>query len=183
MAEKAVRKRASKTAQDKGRPAPASKGHNSGALDEDASLRKWLPKIASAKAASDKAQEEAKQEKGRYRAILKAAKKEGVDTDAVIEAREWEKDDPAERARRLRYIGRVLAYDKSPLATQMDLFQNIVVPDPLAARSEGLAAGKNAEPAENNPYTPGGEEFEAWAEGWAAGQEANQNALRERSLN
>ena len=179
MAEKARTKRAPKKAPKSG-PAPA--GHNSG-NPSDAAYRKWLPKIATAKAALDKATEERRSINGQYRSTLKAAEKDGVNIDAVILARSLEQEDAARVGLLYRDVGRVLAFDKSELATQMDLFQTITVPDVAAARSAGLAAGKNAEPAENNPYTPGGEEFEAWAEGWAAGQEENQQALRSRSLN
>lgn len=90
--------------------------------------------------------------------------------------RQGEKGGNGELVTEHRQIGRILRLKGVPLGTQFRLFHFDDAPAdgaPVAAMDaelQGQHAGRNGEPAENNPFTPGSEEFAGWAQGWVNGQ-------------
>jgi hypothetical protein len=70
----------------------------------------------------------------------------------------------------------VLNIMESPLGSkQLDLFGAIVAAEPPKTDPAKLGeqAGREAVDAGANPFTPGSEDFVAWADGWAKGQMTN----------
>lgn len=137
--------------------------------------KKHMPLIAKAEAAKDKARDEARTAASYYRDALRAAKEEGLPTAAIIEARKLDKKDHGEMLQHFADVGQALDIMNSNLGKkQLDLF------GPLNARrgedipsdpaKEGFAAGKRGDPADNNPYIPGGEDYVTYAENWRKGQ-------------
>ena len=173
MAERAARK-TKKTSKTKAKSAPKVKaearppsiGHNV----PDEVIERHVRKITQTGAALETA-------KGKHRQAYADAKDDGVNTDALKLALKLHlKRDHGVVVTDYADAGRILKIMDSPLATQLDLFQelNAAEPPPYA---EGLKAGKNAEDAQNNPHKPGTDPFQRWAEGWAAGQSENANAF------
>lgn len=148
-----------------------SVGHNSqnaGLSDDE--VRIEINRLNRLYADWEKANAEAKQVKGVYQSARKAAKKNGLNIDAYTQARDLDRQDHGRVLVDAADAGRYLRIMKSPLALQMDLFQNLEAPPPTVdVALQGQQAGKNAEPASNNPYTPGSDDFNIWAENHALG--------------
>jgi hypothetical protein len=185
MAEKATRRGKSNGsgASPKGkRRAAAGPGHNGGPNGSNVSdelYRRYLDKINTAEAAYDRAHERAKSLKGELRSIYSAAKDDGLNIDAVKEARAKHKLDHTTVAQDFKDVGRVLRIMKSPLATQLSLFDAPQWPPEVEAKIAGTMAGRNAEPVDNNPHNPGTAEFNSWRAGWDDGQQENREKLRD----
>lgn len=157
-------------------PRRARKGDNSGAIHavKDEVIERHLKSIKSKLKAMDPILEELNEARGVYRNARKLAKKEGVNLDAVDIILKLENLDQGKVLVDHADAGRYLAIMDSPLATQLDLFQNLQAQMPeVDALLQGRQAGGNAEPAENNPFKPGTSEFQQWAQGWAEGQDEN----------
>jgi hypothetical protein len=152
-------------------------GHNGGVPDEV--YLRYLPKIATASVALEKAKKVYDQRKGELRQIFGAAKEDGCNIDAIRRARDLNDQDLATVAMDYADTGRVLRLMRSPLATQLDLFADIERPAPVNAFVAGQRAGLQAVDAEENPHKPGSEEFVQWAEGWADGQATNGEKFKE----
>lgn len=156
---------------------PADKpgiGHNSGSRSGPSPEVRRLHHKAIHKAAveMDKLVKEARSARSTYRDALKAAKKDGMDNDAIILARKWNySEDHGEVHQRLANVATYLDDMKSPLA-QLELFgDGLKAPTKEQdAYLQGEAAGKGGEPATNNPGTPGTDAFQKWADGWESGQ-------------
>lgn len=150
-------------------------GDNSGihAVPDETILRA-IETLRTKKRAMKKVQEEFDQVKGVYRSARKKAKADGLNMDAFDLIEALENQDQGSVLINHADAGRYLKLTESPLALQMELFQNLSAPAPkVDANLQGQQAGKNAEDAENNPFQAGSEDFVAWAEGWATGQQMN----------
>lgn len=143
------------------------RGDNSGdhsVLDEV--YERHLHKINSTEKAMQKAKEEFDQAKGVHQSAYKSAKGDGCDIDAIKLARKLDTQDHGVTQITYANVARVLNLMESPLGSkQLDLFGAIAAaeppkPDPAV---EGLKAGKEGAPAENNPHPVGTDDFAAWA--------------------
>lgn len=162
------------------RKAKGGIGHNSGGGIPNEVYERHLAKIDTTAKAMEKAKESFDQAKGVHQSAYKAAKSDGCDTDAIRLARKLEKQDHGVTQVTYANVARILNIMGSPLGSeQLNLFGAIETPSPkVDANLQGQMAGKNAEPAENNPFDPGTDNFQQWAEGWVTGQEMNQDTLR-----
>jgi ribosome modulation factor len=147
----------------------------------DATINKHIRTVTSLKAAADSAH-------GEYRAALKAAKTDGVDTKELTEALKAKRLEPEDVVRSLHTRIRYLALVNIPVH-QMDLFGGAVsvgtaalVPDDdlseedaeharWEAQEVGHKAGLDGDVKENNPHVPGTFRHQAWFGGWKTGQE------------
>jgi hypothetical protein len=159
------------------REASLSPGHNGGVPDEV--YLNYLPKIAGAAVQLEKAKKIYDQRKGELRQLYGAAKDDGCNIDAIKRARDLHDQDLATVAMDYADTGRVLRLMQSPLATQLDLFADVERPAFVNAFVAGQRAGLQAVDAEENPHTPGTEEFVQWAEGWADGQNTNAERFKD----
>lgn len=158
------------------KPRRDRRGGNSGDHSvPDEVYERHLSKIDSTAHAMDKAKVEYDQAKGVHQSAYKAAKEDGCDIDSIRIARKLDGQDHGATVITYANVARVLNLMDSPLGSkQLDLFGAIVQPAPkVDANLQGQQAGKNAEPAENNPFTPNTDDFVSWAEGWATGQSMN----------
>lgn len=146
-------------------PKPGKAGHNSGSVPDEV-YERHLDKIETTSKAMDKAKEAYDQAKGVHQAAFKAAKGDGVNTDAVRLARSLHKRDHGVVAQDFADTGRVLRLINSPLGTQFGLFADVELPKPVSAVLQGQHAGKNGEDRQNNPFPPNTDEFVQWDGGW-----------------
>src|SRR5437899_4971612 len=93
MAERAKAKRKTKSSKGNGTGKPRA-GHNSGEIPEEVILR-WDAKINTAEIAASKVKVLYDSAKGRLQSVYRAAKEDGVDIDALKEARKMDADDHA----------------------------------------------------------------------------------------
>ena len=119
--------------------------------------------------------DKASQAQGVLRNRYKVAKGDGVDVDSLKLAFRIAERATGEVVSEQRNVGRYLRIMGSPLGTQWSLFdsdegegEGRPKVDPSL---QGQHAGRNGEPAENNPFTPGTAQFTDWAAGWVNGQE------------
>lgn len=129
--------------------------------------------IRAAKAEWQEARDEATKRQGVLRNRWKVAKNDGVDTDSLKDALTFMEQSTSEVVSGQRNVGRYLRIMGSPLGTQWSLFEDSVTEDgrpKVDSNLQGQHAGRNGEPAENNPFTPGSDDFQAWADGWVVGQ-------------
>ena len=148
------------------------KGHNSDmhAVPDEVILR-HINTMKTKMKTMDKVQEELDQARGVYRLARKLAKKEGVNLAAFDMVIRLEKQDHGAVLVDHADAGRYLRITESPLATQMDLFQNLQAPAPVVdVALQGQKAGENGEPMTNNPHTPGSDDYTIWHENWTLGQ-------------
>lgn len=120
------------------------------------------------------ARDRAAELQGVLRNRYKVAKNDGVDIDALKLAFKIAQRTSGEVVSEQRNVGRYLRIMGAPLGTQWTLFPedepaNGAGPT-VDANLQGQHAGRNGEPGENNPFTPGSDDFQAWAEGWVVGQ-------------
>lgn len=115
---------------------------------------------------------------GEYRAVLKRAKKAGIDTKALIAVRAIAtSDDPAAEEAHLNTLLRYARYLDLPLGTQLGLFDDAA--PSAAARTEqaewdaedyGYRAGRGGQNRDDNPHAAGTAAHVRWDEGWHKGQ-------------
>ena len=159
-------------------------GDNSGlhAVPDEVIARN-LAAVKAKKKALDKVvadyKEDLDQARGVYRSARKLAKKEGVNLKAFDIMVSLEADDLGHVQVNYADVARYQELTDSPLL-QLDMFKGMLAPPApkVDANLQGQAAGRNAEPPENNPHKAGTEEFVSWAEGWAAGQAMNAEGFR-----
>jgi len=153
-------------------------GDNSGLhAVPDEVIERNLSMLKTKKKALDKVvadyKEDLDQARGVYRSARKLAKKEGVNLKAFDILMDLESDDMGHVQVNYADVARYQKLTDSPLL-QLDMFSGMLAPEPkVDANLQGQAAGKNAEPESNNPFTPGSEDFVAWAEGYVTGQQMN----------
>jgi uncharacterized protein (UPF0335 family) len=136
-----------------------------------------MRKIEDAQAAVERAAKPLKSRKSELSNIYKAAKAEGVDTDAIVEAFGLDKQDHLDVATKYANTGRVLRLMKSSLAVQMDLFRGTDLPVAVTAAIAGRRAGAEGRPNEN-PHDPGSDAFVAYEDEYTRAQAALQDELR-----
>jgi hypothetical protein len=161
--------------------ASASKGHNSGVVDEEIERRNTL-QIKAAMQDLNIIMSEAASKRGILGSFKKLAKKEGCDVDAIMYALKLEARAKTGGSSPIvsehRAVGRILKYLESPLHHQFGLFEDAVATvdaasDGQSAEREATLAGEhaglNGEPRSNNPHTPGSPEHFGWSNGHIIG--------------
>lgn len=117
-------------------------------------------RMSTAKAAYDRV-------KGEHRAAYAVVKQDGIDVEAFKLARKLHSEDHGVVVVTYSKVGTYLDAIKSPLAIQMDLFQDIAgnkqPEEPVLA---GAHAFSNGEPRANNPHKAGSQEYADWDGGW-----------------
>jgi hypothetical protein len=94
---------------------------------------------------------------------------------AVKLKRQGDKGGNGELVTEHRQVGRILRLKGVPLGTQFQLF---AVPEEdtngakVDATGQGEQAGREGVKREDNPFTPGGEDWFAWNNGWQVGQDS-----------
>lgn len=144
-------------------------GHNSGAVSPSPALIKSHhdkldgieERMAAAKAKLD-------QVKGEHRSAYSVVKKDGIDVEAFKLARKLHGEDHGVVVQTYSKVGDYLSAIKSPLATQLDLFGNVEVPEEMDAASAGAQAFRNSEDRANNPHKVGSAAYAAWDGAWMA---------------
>jgi hypothetical protein len=137
-------------------------------------IARHYAQIGSALKASKAADEVAKKKRSALQNAYKAAKSDGCPVDAMKQARRLDEGDHAEAILHFKDVGRVLEVVESDLP----LFRDITIPPPVNAYLAGRQAGREGGPADQNPHTPGSEEFTRWDEGHRSGIEAATEGLR-----
>lgn len=111
----------------------------------DETILRAIETLRTKKRAMKKAQEELDQVKGVYRSARKKAKADGLNMDAFDLIEALENQDQGSVLINHADAGRYLKLTESPLALQMELFQNLSAPAPkVDANLQGQQAGKNA---------------------------------------
>lgn len=159
-------------------PAPAQKRRRRGKAEAppsnvpDEVYLRHIDTISLAQIALEAAVTVQREKNGALRNAYKLAKEDGCDIDAIRSASKLKKMDVGVVVTQHRTIARVLKLMQAPLGKQYDLFTDVEVVDQLEARAAGVHAGRNGEPADNNPHQPGTDEFADWRAGWGEGQAA-----------
>lgn len=161
------------------------RGDNSGDHSvPDEVYDRHLKKIDTTAKAMEKAKLEYDQKKGEHRSAFRAAKDDGCDIDAIRLARQLDKQDHGIVITTYSNTGRVLALMQSPLAEQLDLFQEMapavkkVEDEGIDQALAGAHAFSNEEPIGNNPWTPGTMKFGQWEAGWLRAQNEAEGATK-----
>lgn len=121
-----------------------------------------------------KLRDQATTAQGVLRNRYKVAKQDGVDVDSLKMAFRIAERATGEVISEQRNLARYLKIMGSPLGYQWSLFEEESDGEggpKVDPNLQGQHAGRNGEPAENNPFTPGTEPFTEWAAGWVNGQE------------
>jgi len=147
----------------------AKPGHNSGEVPPEV-VDRWWEKIVVAQAAVERAAKPLKARKGELSAIYKAAKKDGIDVDALKDAIIADSGDHLNFLSRYASTGKYLRAHQSPLGMQLGLFPLDAIPEISRAQASGRRAGLLGRDIAENPYTPGSENFAAFETSWHEGQ-------------
>lgn len=135
-----------------------------GTVEEHAS------KIFTAQKVVTRISDELKTARADLSGYYKAAKNDGVNTEAIKTVGKMRKRDASEIRAEQRDVKRYLSILAPDTAKQLDMFVNWGgrISDPDA---EGYAAYKNNEPISNNGYKAGSDDAAAWDAGWHRGEE------------
>lgn len=155
----------------------AAIGDNSGDHEvPDEVYQRHLKIIDNTATAMRRAKEAYDQKRGEHRAAYKLAKDDGLDIEAIKLARKLDESDHGIVVTTYSNTGRILSLMRSPLAEQLDLFQDMA---PVVKKAEeegvdqslaGAHAFSNAEPISNNPHIPGTMKFGQWEAGYLRAQ-------------
>ena len=174
----------------RGRPKNAAPPPSSNVTD--ATIAEFCNKALTAHGEFETARDEMKQKQGAYRAVLKDARKAGVETDSITWWIAARKREPGDIDRETRSRNRVAKLMNLPIGTQLGLFDDgktvaTTIEDeqresgveklPDDAYNEGLLAGKDGKPITVNPYPLESAAFDQFEKGWGAGQYANIQAM------
>jgi hypothetical protein len=136
-------------------------------------LEFWKKALA-AKQALEEAQTVVSSANGEYRAVLKAAKKAGVEHEEIarlLNERHQDQDEiTAKQQAYMRFRVLIGAYVPTK---QSDIFADAQKGDDIDASrayDDGLFSGSHGENRGNNKHPPGSETYDAWDRGWIAGQ-------------
>jgi hypothetical protein len=130
--------------------------------------------IGTAKKAVDSASEILKKRKSALSNAYKAAKSDGCEVDDLRTARKLDEGDHAHVILHYKGVGRVLEI----VGSELPLFRDIILPPPVNAYLAGQQAGRQGAPADQNPHSPGSEEFVRWGEGHTNGTEQAVESFR-----
>ena len=147
----------------------ATAGHNSGEVPAEV-VDRWWSKVVTAQGAVERAAKPLKARKGELSAIYKAAKKDGIDVDALKDAIKADSGDHLNFLSRYASTGKYLRAHQSPLGMQLGLFPLDAIPEISRAQASGRRAGLLGRDIAENPYTPGSENFAAYEASWHEGQ-------------
>ena len=146
----------------------------------DATIKEFYKKAVTAQQEVDGLVEQVNAARGRYRAVLKAAKAAGLDPDDISSNVKIRHMDRAELIRKERGRMRVLAVVGLWPKVQLELFgTDAPVMRPTAedgadaAYDKGHQCGVKGEARTINPYPPGTEQWSEFDRGWSVGQEKN----------
>lgn len=157
--------------------ANAKAGHNSGEVPDE-TIARHVDLIKAAEIEWREARDKAAELQGVLRNRYKVAKGDGVDIDSLKLAFRIAERASGEVVSEQRNVGRYLRIMGSPLGTQWSLFdgdaggEGKAAVGALDAELQGQAAWRNKEPPENNPFTPGTENFVQWATGYGNAEAA-----------
>ncbi len=158
-------------------------GDNSGlhAVD-DSIIERNLDALKAKKKALDKVvadyKEDLDQARGVYRSARKLAKKEGVNLKAFDIMHALESEDMGHVQVNYADVARYQKITDSPLL-QLEMFSSMLAPEPTVdVALQGLNAGKGGEPASNNPFGPGTDEFMLWDKNHKLGVEQAVDGFR-----
>ena len=128
-----------------------------------------------------------------YRTQLKAAKKAGINIDALTKALALQKREPDDVTKEFTDLNRYLAWLGIPVGTQLGLFDETrtvataaedFAKRPISteasiakAKTEGFDAGHEAKNKAENPYEEGSPEALAWDAEWDRAQEKRARSL------
>lgn len=185
MAERARSAKNKAKAKAKKAPKSPGKGHNSGAFHAvpDETYDRNIKKILNTKKALDKIKIEYDQKRGEHRAAYSTAKQDGCDIDAIRLALKLEESDAGVVVTTYSNVGRILKLIESPLAEQMDLFQNMVIPLPANATLAGTQAFKEGHERGSNPFKAGTQEYANFDEAWMEAQKATAMEMGDSAVN
>lgn len=159
-----------------------SSGHNSGKVGPEV-IRMHHEKIDAIETQVKSTKAKYDQKRGELRAAYAVVKQDGIAVDDFKLARELDKRDHGEVVVGFANVGEYLSAIKSPLAVQMDLFQNINIPLPANATLAGTQAYKSGMDRDTNPFKPGTDEFANYDGAWLAAQTATASEMGENAVN
>lgn len=117
---------------------------------------------------------------GHYRATLKRAKSEGINTRALIEVIETRKQEPETVAAHYRDVFRYATIEQAPFVSQLDLLEPMTdtavsrkaqtEDDEWKAADAGYLAGRNGHDLKDNPHQIGSSLGSVWLAGYQRGQ-------------
>ena len=188
----AARAKAKKPAKAKGRTRSVSggavgsrgrvgKGHNSQILHAvpDETVVRCINLLDKDRKAMEKVKEELDSLRGTYRERRKEFKAFGFNLDAYDNTVKLRSMDLGKVQVDSADTGRYLRVLDHPLATQLELFQNMEAPPPeVDVALQGLNAGKGGEPVDNCPHQPGTADYVTWRANWEVGQQQVREGLR-----
>jgi uncharacterized protein (UPF0335 family) len=176
----------------RGRPSKHPLPMGSNVTDE--TIDEFCDKALAAKSDLEKIEEDARSQRGVYRAILKDAKKAGVDPDAITDWLKLRKKDPEDINRDFAWKNRIYRLRKLPIGTQLgiDLETGETIAtqvdekttrkrggakakkengeaDPRAAYIAGYDAGKAGKSAKSGSRGITGEAAVEFQKGWQQG--------------
>jgi len=158
-------------------------GKNAGEVSDE-TIKMHLGLITEARNTHKKKRDEATKANQFYRSRLDTAKKDGVDTDALVWALKTADRSANEFATEHRNGARYLRLMGAPVADpQLKLFSFL---DDEAEpegepRLQGEQAGKEGAPRDSNPHIPGSDKFQLWETGWQIGVDTATEALSKGS--
>ncbi len=157
-------------------------GKNAGEVSDE-TIKMHLGLIGDARNVHKKKRDEATKANQFYRNRLDTAKKDGVDTDALVWAFKVADRSANEFATEHRNGARYLRLMGAPVAdVQLKLFSFLDEPEPEGEpRLAGEQAGKSGAPRDDNPEIPGTNRFVLWDTGWVVGKDAAVEALSKGS--
>lgn len=155
----------------------SSAGHNV----TDDTIKHHLDKIMPARDELEERQKEVSAARGAYRATLKAAKKDGIDPDAITAALKMMDGDSGAIKVRSAMTRRVLKVAGSPLAViyseQLSLDLDETGPKPAhstgsddVAHTDGYHKGRAGRNINENPHARTASAHKAWNAGWHEAQ-------------
>lgn len=160
----------------RGATGAAPAGHNV----TDETIAEHMKKVMAARSEMQDVQEQLDEARGVYRACLKAAKKSGVDPDAITAALKMMDGDHDDIRVRSQMTRRILKVSGSPLALvyaeQPDLFdaagpkQAHVTGSDDTAYADGYNKGKAGGNINANPHARTATAHAAWNRGWHQAQ-------------
>lgn len=153
----------------------------------DETIRQHALKAIAAHNEFMEAQDEAKKKQGVYRAVIKDAKKDGVNHAMLAKFVTMRRQEPADIDRDTRDLNRIARIMEFPIGSQLGLFDNgksvaTAVEDQKQAEAKqndledarfaGQEAGKRGDPHSKCQYEEGTQEHEAWMDAWGKEQAA-----------